>query len=196
MRIIPADAGSTLRVARAMRCTRDHPRGCGEHSTCGPCQSLYQGSSPRMRGAPDGRGNGPRSRRIIPADAGSTKWRVHLRFKMMDHPRGCGEHGSSIRLRLFQRGSSPRMRGARNVTWDASYRDRIIPADAGSTYHSGPFITPERDHPRGCGEHLLELVFRSWERGSSPRMRGARLAGCMRRHSVGIIPADAGSTPR
>ena len=30
--IIPADAGSTGERYGVMRCTEDHPRGCGEHT--------------------------------------------------------------------------------------------------------------------------------------------------------------------
>ena len=32
--------------------------------------------------------------RIIPADAGSTRYLLHLLFPWRDHPRGCGEHNS------------------------------------------------------------------------------------------------------
>ena len=50
------------------------------------------------------------------------------------------------------------------------------------------------DHPRGCGEHT-SLALRIQPRlGSSPRMRGARKVDMMAWRSVGIIPADAGST--
>ena len=52
MRIIPADAGSTLTTFSAHSYVKDHPRGCGEHVFHSfPFYSL-QGSSPRMRGAP------------------------------------------------------------------------------------------------------------------------------------------------
>ena len=49
--IIPAYAGSTLLPRQHGRAVRDHPRVCGEHLTKLEFDLLYQGSSPRMRGA-------------------------------------------------------------------------------------------------------------------------------------------------
>ena len=132
-RIIPADAGSTPWRSAACRPALDHPRGCGEHLI-----GLWQpgkrtGSSPRMRGAPvewcqlvvfDG---------IIPADAGSTSSLPQRRSASMDHPRGCGEHGSELGVALRVWGSSPRMRGAPHSARSTGMALRIIPADAGST---------------------------------------------------------------
>ena len=57
---------------------------------------------------------------------------------------------------------------------DAVHNGRIIPADAGSTSSKNSLVLVERDHPRGCGEHLALVI-------------GGR-------HSQRIIPADAGST--
>ena len=50
-RIIPADAGSTSPTDASLDTSRDHPRGCGEHSTPGGDTTAIVGSSPRMRGA-------------------------------------------------------------------------------------------------------------------------------------------------
>ena len=49
--IIPADAGSTIVIAKATQGTGDHPRGCGEHMAITTTQFDREGSSPRMRGA-------------------------------------------------------------------------------------------------------------------------------------------------
>ena len=71
-------------------------------------------------------------------------------------------------------GSSPRMRGAQTDWRIRTEVQRIIPADAGSTY-SDPWRSAQvQDHPRGCGEHLVRYIV---EDGMSR-----------------IIPADAGST--
>ena len=132
--------------------------------------------------------------RIIPADAGSTWGKSHLYWLRRDHPRGCGEHMRAALIRLVRMGSSPRMRGARDVAQQLPAPVGIIPADAGSTSRPVRSIFRKRDHPRGCGEHTgwpggLRLVG-----GSSPRMRGA--PGHHQRPALraGIIPADAGST--
>ncbi len=90
--IIPADAGSTC-LRQAPRATiGDHPRGCGEHVSCGRHCGYLCGSSPRMRGAPTRGGSNDIARRIIPADAGSTQPRTTRTGLRRDHPRGCGEH--------------------------------------------------------------------------------------------------------
>ena len=72
MGIIPAYAGSTCsRDARPVD-RQDHPRVCGEHlEDFGRLMEIW-GSSPRMRGALNGRGLPVDEWRIIPAYAGST----------------------------------------------------------------------------------------------------------------------------
>ena len=79
-------------------------------------------------------------------------------------------------------------------------RDRIvqgiIPADAGSTMLNSFIGKFGRDHPRGCGEHWGNMYDVFNQRGSSPRMRGARLKSLVGLPRKGIIPADAGSTRR
>ena len=52
-----------------------------------------------------------------------------------------------------------------------------------------------RDHPRGCGEHLIGLRQPGKRTGSSPRMRGALIEQTDYELEQRIIPADAGSTP-
>ena len=51
-----------------------------------------------------------------------------------------------------------------------------------------------KDHPRGCGEHLLNIGSSKINEGSSPRMRGAQIAKEIPNSDERIIPADAGST--
>ena len=112
------------------------------------------------------------------------------------------------------KGSSPRMRGARASSLCVALDRRIIPAYAGSTRnvgmnHIGLGIIPayagstfcassapilQQDHPRVCGEHALDFFGFSCVPGSSPRMRGARLAVLRDQLRAGIIPAYAGST--
>ena len=86
------------------------------------------------------------------------------------------------------------MRGTRRFPLSAGPQPRIIPEDAGSTLCILSTAALCRDHPRGCGEHINDTHQPLCELGSSPRMRGApgeNFAECV---SVGIIPADAGST--
>ena len=174
----------------------DHPRGCGEHPPCLSRATTASGSSPRLRGALRAVLNGIRSWRIIPADAGSTTVLVAVLAVLGDHPRGCGEHTNAELQHSSKDGSSPRMRGARYHDGNREIVTRIIPADAGSTPMRPEPRTPEKDHPRGCGEHNPLWLCLSYGPGSSPRMRGALKSWLRLRLSRGIIPADAGSTGR
>ncbi len=133
LRIIPADAGSTLRSPEARAILQDHPRGCREHCVEDEIDGLAAGSSPRMRGAPYYTRVGVRTGRIIPADAGSTFFCSILWLLEFNHPRGCGEQVSPVCRSLRNGGSSPRMRGAPQEHGLSVLPLWIIPADAGST---------------------------------------------------------------
>ena len=110
--IIPADAGSTTPMVTVKYPRGDHPRGCGEH-LCQQCLSVVPaGSSPRMRGALQHSFLVLLPRRIIPADAGSTRLPPGVSGGHKDHPRGCGEHAQQATTLAQAAGSSPRMRGA------------------------------------------------------------------------------------
>ena len=50
------------------------------------------------------------------------------------------------------------------------------------------------DHPRACGEHLVDRVADLVNAGSSPRLRGTHASRRRRRDRGGIIPALAGNT--
>ena len=93
-------------------------------------------------------------------------------------------------------GSSPRMRGARHVDMRGAGVSGIIPADAGSTETTAWALPASKDHPRGCGEHMSSENDDLPYSGSSPRMRGARMAAAWFWMATRIIPADAGSTCR
>ena len=131
--IIPADAGNTM-LCKGQKChMEDHPRGCGEHYLISHVAELLQGSSPRMRGTPISKGDEVEAHRIIPADAGNTKWDGWPILWDQDHPRGCGEHMVGVCCVGVMMGSSPRMRGTPTGSMCSSPTGRIIPADAGNT---------------------------------------------------------------
>ena len=132
--------------------------------------------------------------RIIPADAGNTRRFISSRENSRDHPRGCGEHSSAPCVGFGPLGSSPRMRGTLSYWLIIHLFRGIIPADAGNTLRivRNPF--GDWDHPRGCGEHIVFVVFRHGPSGSSPRMRGTQVANVELLDNARIIPADAGNT--
>ena len=194
LRIIPADAGSTINTLERAAIIKDHPRGCGEHGGGRGRPGIRLGSSPRMRGALDHHSVAMARIRIIPADAGSTLPVRRPGHDHGDHPRGCGEHKRAMLSQMMTEGSSPRMRGAQTKEKKIPWQAGIIPADAGSTWLNLDTEVPEKDHPRGCGEHESVTVCRVPVAGSSPRMRGAQVPSVGLRIAHGIIPADAGST--
>ena len=70
----------------------------------------------------------------------------------------------------------------------------IIPAHAGLTRRISSGTRWPRDHPRACGAHLGVCISRTFERGSSPRMRGSLVRMVSSLTKEGIIPAHAGLT--
>ena len=172
--IIPAYAGNTIQMRKAIFNNRDHPRVCGEHP-------WYLTSTPS-------------GWRIIPAYAGNTPKRRSVAPRSRDHPRVCGEHRPAISKLTRALGSSPRMRGTRYRMVFATPVCGIIPAYAGNTRSRRGVRARKRDHPRVCGEHTCLRVRVLRIVGSSPRMRGT-----LDRHQrvgqvQGIIPAYAGNT--
>ena len=154
------------------------------------------GSSPRVRGADVRDGQPHVVARIIPARAGSSSTRIWPSGLVEDHPRACGEQMLSLFCILLTSGSSPRVRGAAYNIYDNPTQWRIIPARAGSSSFSSLSAILSADHPRACGEQVMQLAARVYRRGSSPRVRGAaRCVGAQDLH-LRIIPARAGSSVR
>ena len=192
--IIPAYAGNTRRESTAAQYPEDHPRVCGEHATSILAARFEWGSSPRMRGTLSSRDDEHPLAGIIPAYAGNTTERSSRATATRDHPRVCGEHVSwwdGERLRV---GSSPRMRGTLNVQQTARRDVGIIPAYAGNTDSFPPRHARRGDHPRVCGEHLVDAFNIPYLLGSSPRMRGTLDVELVGHVLAGIIPAYAGNT--
>ena len=117
----------------------DHPRIRGEHLG----ESLYKngmnGSSPHTRGARHQNRRRPVRTGIIPAYAGSTAAWMAATTAEEDHPRIRGEHVGDLLVDLFDDGSSPHTRGARELLCADRLRCRIIPAYAGSTARCVPW---------------------------------------------------------
>ena len=131
--IIPACAGSTPPRPTPPHTTWDHPRMCGEHPSAVCSATFSVGSSPHVRGARAYRNQDKRLSGIIPACAGSTFRRPRTKVCCRDHPRMCGEHPVQPGSLSQQAGSSPHVRGARQVARERGPERGIIPACAGST---------------------------------------------------------------
>ena len=131
--IIPAYAGNTWLVIPWVKCVKDHPRVCGEHTPPASRFAAAPGSSPRMRGTPHPQRSAPCGRGIIPAYAGNTRRSCSMWSHCWDHPRVCGEHRELENTVSVNRGSSPRMRGTLVGGGVGRAVCRIIPAYAGNT---------------------------------------------------------------
>ena len=154
----------------------------------------FLGSSPRVRGSRDARRLGYSLEGIIPAGAGLTLAADVPRGNLGDHPRGCGAHYSQACKVKRQLGSSPRVRGSLMMVRSPEMVFGIIPAGAGLTGRHTRRLLYIRDHPRGCGAHILPVFSFYKSVGSSPRVRGSLCPCSMYIQGVGIIPAGAGLT--
>ena len=168
------------------------PAHAGSRNT--PLWGADPGSSPRVRGADLHTVNGRNIRGIIPARAGSRRSAVTSATSSRDHPRACGEQPSFARSAESARGSSPRVRGAADIPAIHSVDIGIIPARAGSRPHTVGKCSGGWDHPRACGEQVLNRGSLYSMVGSSPRVRGAATSSIPYRRYIGIIPARAGSS--
>ena len=94
-RITPAYAGKSREHFKKPVYIKDHPRVCGEKRLKPGCRPRCRGSPPRMRGKGIDGSSHRRCAGITPAYAGkSWMYRYHKGPKW-DHPRVCGEKGSS-----------------------------------------------------------------------------------------------------
>ena len=97
-------------------------------------------------------------------------------------------------LKIFDAGSSPRLRGT-HVDNDADgVAPRFIPAPAGNTLTGGLSVVSPSVHPRACGEHATRPLFSSSNSGSSPRLRGTPFSRRPINSNYRFIPAPAGNT--
>ena len=192
--IIPAHAGLTWESRTTNCSSRDHPRACGAHVLALADFESRWGSSPRMRGSQARTHAEHGAPGIIPAHAGLTDNIAREAAFHRDHPRACGAHLDTTASMRRTSGSSPRMRGSRQLLRVAVIESRIIPAHAGLTAISSLLCHCTRDHPRACGAHLQSGHNHSSDEGSSPRMRGSLSEVMPLIENAGIIPAHAGLT--
>ena len=148
-------------------------RACGEQLMIKNLDSVYEESSPRVRGAVALQVESALAFGIIPECVGSRNCRSLRWCCRRDHPHACGEEEASSPVDSTSLGSSPRM-GNR------------CPAES-----RGP---PHPDHPRVCEEHFRPFLSGYCLRESSPRVRGAAIQLLGEVLGRGIIPARAGSS--
>ena len=89
-------------------------------------------------------------------------------------------------------GSPPRMRGKAILRSSPAQLVGITPAYAGKRSACSPPSPHSRDHPRVCGEKVLNTFIMVCHVGSPPRMRGKALTDPCIALCHGITPACAG----
>ncbi len=154
------------------------------------------------------------AQRFIPARAGNASTPRGAARRPAVHPRACGERvraGREARLQprfiparagnaqggrmttTKDRGSSPRVRGTRDVVQRGRVAVRFIPARAGNAgcraFRGGRSTV----HPRACGERPSAWRRSSSCNGSSPRVRGTHVGHEAGRVAQRFIPARAGN---
>jgi len=130
--ITPACAGNMTLLCSAQIRKRDHPRLCGEHSSCRHVLTSLLGSPPPVRGTFVPCCYKLLTRWITPACAGNIKSDNTFCRRRGDHPRLCGEHARSGLSIKETMGSPPPVRGTYDpldIEFDVK---RITPACAGN----------------------------------------------------------------
>ena len=140
-----------------------------------------------MRGRPRGRG-------LIPARAGTTRYRYRPERYQGAHPRSRGDHCCAARYLESRLGSSPLARGPPYRPVSCARRGGLIPARAGTTPPAIIHRGVSGAHPRSRGDHAFTPNNRRTRLGSSPLARGPPPSTGARRDMRGLIPARAGTT--
>ena len=131
--ITPAYAGKRFAASFVRRCTRDHPRVCGEKQNSFQCSHTIRGSPPRMRGKGLIMALKKTYEGITPAYAGKSPPQARMPGLCRDHPRVCGEKGVEDVQDSPNLGSPPRVRGKGVVHVFVPEKLGITPAYAGKS---------------------------------------------------------------
>ena len=111
VRITPAHAGKSNKIASECTPMQDHPRTCGEKGLAVKVCSPRKGSPPHMRGKAFAKLSAKQKTGITPAHAGKSPQDKRCNHTYRDHPRTCGEKYTKYLTEWEYQGSPPHMRG-------------------------------------------------------------------------------------
>ena len=134
--------------------------------------------------------------RITPAYAGKSGISDKLLSSWQDHPRLCGEKQAEREEIEKRQGSPPPMRGKVFSRFICDIFERITPAYAGKSQAGSFSAGDNQDHPRLCGEKLLDVNSQKMPLGSPPPMRGKGSIESIIERRIRITPAYAGKSPK
>ena len=167
---------------------------CGEKVTSKVSPGKTSGSPPRVRGKASRTWKNSTSQRITPACAGKS-FQLFVIYNICgDHPRVCGEKLSWAMPTSSRVGSPPRVRGKDNPSFDVKTSVGITPACAGKSSPRGLPRSCRWDHPRVCGEKIMDNMYLDTYWGSPPRVRGKARFSRRRTNRTRITPACAGKS--
>ena len=130
-----------------------------------------------MRGKGTSQGGTGGQPGITPAYAGKSCSASQYQRTPRDHPRTCGEKGSSLLEAMPLAGSPPHMRGKVPPLLVACLSLGITPAYAGKSHKHAVRRPVHGDHPRICGEKSVLNLNPHQQQGSPPHMRGKGKSG-------------------
>ena len=132
------------------------------------------------------------AQRITPACAGKSNICIGAPAGGRDHPRVCGEKGTTPAPPTRSSGSPPRVRGKACRGRLFALPKGITPACAGKSGARRVCVDTAGDHPRVCGEKSVRAKSLVPSTGSPPRVRGKVSLRAQPRLPPGITPACAG----
>ena len=152
-RLIPAHAGKTAQRLSGTSPARAHPRSREENDVHAEASIRFEGSSPLTRGKLACFGRADAFPGLIPTHAGKTELPRSAGSHHRAHPRSCRENRTGVFQDIPEHGSSPLMRGKRDVPRGQVEALGRIPAHAGKTTSARRVSRSPRAHPRSRGEN-------------------------------------------
>ena len=174
-RFIPAPAGKSATLPRAVFYNQIHSCTCGEKMGHKNRDTGGTDSSPHLRGKVGIKNPGTYKQRFIPAPAGKSRKDATTTGNKQIHPRTCGEKLFKLIIFRLIIDSSPHLRGKDSLTTIRHHRPGFIPAPAGKSSAALAFFARLQIHPRTCGEKEHERDEQRYHTDSSPHLRGKDL---------------------
>ncbi len=192
--ITPACAGKSDSHRFHQAQAEDHPRMCGEKVDQRRGSVKIAGSPPHVRGKAIGALINVLCVGITPACAGKSAIAGALPAIGRDHPRMCGEKLAAVPSYTSTLGSPPHVRGKVGYSDMSTGALGITPACAGKSSSRNGYSRIRGDHPRMCGEKVVQLPGLIVGAGSPPHVRGKECIHLLFQVTTGITPACAGKS--
>ena len=166
----------------------------GENEGRASTRFWHEGTSPRVRGKHWAGSTRWCPSRNISACTGKTARLGHEGGGLPEHPRVYGENAKDGSRKIAHNGTSPRVRGKPCEYSETLWKRRNIPACTEKTVAADRVHSTFLEHPRVYGENDHVTTFGGYNYGTSPRVRGKRIAFGIPEREGRNIPACTGKT--